>query len=148
MSALRIAIIGAGPAGLALARLLHVNKIACTIYELDASAAERDQGGTVDLHAQGGQHVLREAGLFEEFQKIARPEGDRLQLRQMLLDSIPPETVVWGKKLVSVEKSSTETETYDLHFTTGTEKGFDIVIGADGAWSKVRNLLTQVKPFY
>jgi 2-polyprenyl-6-methoxyphenol hydroxylase-like FAD-dependent oxidoreductase len=181
MSLLKNAIIGAGPAGLTLARLLQVNNLRCTIFELDANANARDQGGTVDLHAQGGQLVLREAGLSNKFQKISRPEGEamklikydgtvlfdendagtsrpeefsdrpevgRLKLRQMLLDSLIPDTVAWNKKLVSVEKSTATADTYDLHFTDGTETSYDVVVGADGAWSKVRSYITPVKPFY
>jgi 2-polyprenyl-6-methoxyphenol hydroxylase-like FAD-dependent oxidoreductase len=181
MSALKIAIIGAGPAGLTLARLLQCNHIKCTIFELDASAHERDQGGTVDLHARGGQLVLREAGLIDEFQKISRPEGeamklikfdgtvlfdeneaattrpeefsdrpevDRIKLRQMLLNSLTPGTVIWDKKLVSVQRSATIDRKYDLHFKDGTESDYDVVVGADGAWSKVRAFITPITPFY
>lgn len=180
MSHLRTAIIGAGPAGLALARLLQVNKLSCTVFELDASSLTRDQGGTIDLHGNAGQRVLREAGLSEELKKHARPEGeamklikydgrivldvkdggsrpaefsdrpeiDRLALRQMLLDSIKPGTVKWNKKLQSVRPSLDETDKYDLHFADGVEEGYDLVIGAEGAWSKVRKLLTDEEPFY
>ena len=56
--------------------------------------------------------------------------------------------MIWDKKLRSVEKSSTTTAKYDLHFVSGVEEGFDIVVGADGAWSKVRSFLTEKQPFY
>jgi 2-polyprenyl-6-methoxyphenol hydroxylase-like FAD-dependent oxidoreductase len=181
MSNLTIAIIGAGPAGLTLARLLQVNNIPCTVYELDSSATDRDQGGTVDLHASGGQLVLKEAGLSDEFRKISRPEGeamklvkydgtvlfdenvagnsrpeefsdrpevDRAKLRQLLLNSVAPGTVIWNKRLVSIQKSTEVTDTHDLHFADGIEKGFDVVVGADGAWSKIRAFITPIKPFY
>ena len=182
MSGLRIAIIGAGPAGLVLARLLQIENIPCTIFELDTGPNERDQGGTVDLHGQGGQLVLREAGLIDEFNKHSRPEGeamklvkydgtvlfdenhegnarpaefrdrpeiDRAALRQILLGSIKPGTVVWNKKLVTVESTPNGNAKYNLSFSDGAvETGFDLVIGADGAWSKVRGLLTDQQPFY
>lgn len=181
MSNLRIAIIGAGPAGLTLARLLQINKMTCTVFELDKGPGDRDQGGTVDLHEKGGQLALREAGLLEQFKRLSRPEGealklmkfdgtvvydenktgtrrpgeysgrpeiDRLKLRYLLLDSLSPDTVVWGRKLVSVEPSSSGAGKYDLHFQDGVEKGFGLIVGADGAWSKVRKVLTDQQPFY
>lgn len=176
----KIAIIGAGPGGLTLARLLQYNKIPCNVYELEAERNERNQGGTLDLHRDDGQLALREAGLMKEFQKHSRPEGeamklvspqgkvlwdennpdtinrpevfagrpeiDRVQLRNLLLDSIEHDSIHWNKKLQTVEP--TADGTYDLHFTDGVEKGFDLVVGADGAWSRVRPLLTDVRPFY
>jgi 2-polyprenyl-6-methoxyphenol hydroxylase-like FAD-dependent oxidoreductase len=178
MAPLRIAIIGAGPAGLTLARLLQVKGISCTIYDLDAHAYSRDQGGTVDLHRRGGQMVLEEAGLLEEFKKLSRPEGeatklvkydgtvlvnenvqkverpeeykdrpeiDRLVLRQLLLGSLTEGNIVWGKKLLGVEESKGK---INLQFADSVEEAFDIVVGADGAWSKVRPFLTDKKPFY
>jgi 2-polyprenyl-6-methoxyphenol hydroxylase-like FAD-dependent oxidoreductase len=175
----KIAIIGGGPGGLTLANLLHRHNIPCTIYELESGPHVRNQGGSLDLHAHSGQRALREAGLYEEFKKYARPEGDamklvtssgkvvwnendekpktietanrpeidRIALRNILLNSVKEDIIRWGKKLQSVEQG--EGDTYALHFADGVvEKGFDLVVGADGAWSKVRPLLTDAKPFY
>lgn len=77
----KIAIIGAGPAGLTLARLLHVSevKLDLTIYELDASPTFRpDQGGTLDLHARTGLAAIRKCNLWDPFCKYARFDGDEL----------------------------------------------------------------------
>jgi 2-polyprenyl-6-methoxyphenol hydroxylase-like FAD-dependent oxidoreductase len=177
---LRIAIVGGGLAGLPLARLLQINNISCAVFELDNESLERDQGGTLDLHARGGQIVLKNAGLLDEFKKYARPEGeamklikhdgtvvldentegskrpreyadrpeiDRTKLRQIWLDSLKPGTVRWGKKLQAVHKSSQKGK-YDLQFQDSREEGFDLVVGADGAWSKVRSYLSNQLPFY
>lgn len=76
-----------------------------------------------------------------------RPEVDRVLLRAMLLDSLAECSMRWGMKLLKVDPRPNDT--YDLHFSEGhIETGFDIVVGADGAWSKVRPLVTDAKPFY
>ena len=77
-----------------------------------------------------------------------RPKIDRARLRDILLDSIRPDSIQWNRKLVRVESTENPNVKYDLHFADGVEVGFDLVIGADGAWSKVRTLLTDQLPFY
>ena len=168
----RVAIIGAGPAGCTLARLLLNAQIPTTIFEYEASPNVRSQGGTLDLHTATGLKALKVAGLYDEFVKYARydgeafavadknlkkyvsidgssketsrgrPEIDRLQLRQILLDSLPPDAIRWGCKLRSIDKERS------LRFDHGIEKGYDLVVGADGAWSKVRPFLSHVQPVY
>jgi FAD binding domain len=77
-----------------------------------------------------------------------RPEIDRVVLRGMLLDSLAEGTVQWGRRLLKVVEDN-GTCTYELHFGDGSvENGFDLVVGADGAWSKVRPLVTDTVPFY
>ena len=170
----RIAIIGAGPAGLTLARLLHVSnaKIYPSVYELDASPTSRpDQGGTLDLHDDTGLAALRKCGLWDAFQKHARYEGeekimadknatklvhikggntrpeiDRQKLKFMLLESLPEECVKWGRKLKKVSEDGRLE--FEVEGREEVEGPFDLVVGADGAWSKVRAKLTAVKPAY
>ncbi|MFC3578107.1 NAD(P)/FAD-dependent oxidoreductase [Streptomyces yaanensis] len=169
----RIAIIGAGPGGLTCARTLQLNGIAVTVYDLASGPDDRNQGGTLDLHPDDGQVALKEAGLLEEFLRLARPEGqemrqfdavdgtlrfhhrpaegqlsapeiDRGQLRDLLLNSLEPGTVRWGHALQSVEGPADGPR--QLHFADGTVIGTDLVIGADGAWSKVRRVLSSATP--
>jgi 2-polyprenyl-6-methoxyphenol hydroxylase-like FAD-dependent oxidoreductase len=173
MSDLKIAIIGAGPAGCILGRLLHLANIRFTIFEGESSPNERSQGGTLDLRENTGLAAIKEALLYDEFLKyarydgealaitdkhlkryfvidvasnskasVARPEIDRRQLRSLLLSSLPEGSVKWGKRLRSISEDRT------LHFDDGDESGFDLVVGADGAWSKVRSLLSDQLPAY
>jgi 2-polyprenyl-6-methoxyphenol hydroxylase-like FAD-dependent oxidoreductase len=68
-----------------------------------------------------------------------------MQLRQILIDSLPPEIIRWGHHLNKVEDLN---GAFKLHFNHGVEDGFDLIVGADGAWSHVRSVLTDVKPEY
>ncbi|PNP50361.1 hypothetical protein THARTR1_08965 [Trichoderma harzianum] len=172
MSVPAIAIIGGGPSGLALARLLEVNKIDYVVYERDATSSVEGQGGSLDIHGKIGQVVLKEAGLFDEFKKYARwdatktliqdkngtthlafgeeqdsPEIDRASLRKILLDSIPPSKIKWNHAVGNVEKL--DSGSISINFKNGISvTGFKLVVGADGAWSKARHLLTSAKPQY
>ncbi|CAL9329645.1 FAD-dependent oxidoreductase [Streptomyces sp. enrichment culture] len=170
----RIAVVGAGPGGLACARILARHGITATVYDRDAGPDARDQGGTLDLHADNGQLALREAGLLEEFFRLARPEGqemrqldpsgavlfhhvpgpderfkpeiDRRLLRDVLLKSLPAGTVRWGHTLRTVTGPGDGPRR--LHFADGATAECDLVIGADGAWSTVRRAVSDATPRY
>ena len=75
-AALKIAVIGAGPVGCTLARILHLSGVSVTIYESDSSPNYRSQGGTLDLHPDTGLAALKEAKLFDHFLQKARLQGD------------------------------------------------------------------------
>jgi len=168
-----VAIVGAGLGGLTLARVLHVHGIAATVYEAEPSANTRTQGGQLDLHAHNGQVAIAAAGLTEAFRAIIhaggqatraldpqgavlldqpddgtgeRPEVLRGDLRRILLESLPAQTVQWGKKLVGV--STLGAGRHQLNFTDGSSATADLLVGADGAWSKVRPLLSGATPAY
>ncbi|KZT33758.1 FAD/NAD(P)-binding domain-containing protein [Sistotremastrum suecicum HHB10207 ss-3] len=78
----RIAIVGAGPGGLTLARILQLSDIYATItvYERDPSPTYRPQGGSLDLHGESGQAALKAANLFNEFRKYARYEDEGMKI--------------------------------------------------------------------
>ena len=78
--ALSVAIIGGGPSGLTLARILQRNGINPRVFEREASVNERSQGGTLDLQHKSGLKALKDAGLLEKFVAHARFEGEEKKL--------------------------------------------------------------------
>ncbi|KAJ5627052.1 monooxygenase [Penicillium herquei] len=175
-SQVSIAIIGAGSAGLTFARLLELAKISFVVFERDESVTWADRNsssGTLDIHKDTGQAALEEACLLQEFQAVARynvptriadaqgivhlnipgdddgekPEIDRKDLRKILLGSIPAHKVRWGFNIQEVKKDIDGS--MSVHAKNGhVESGFRLVVGADGAWSKVRKLVTSEPPQY
>lgn len=175
----KVAIIGGGPGGLTLARLLQRKGVTVNVYERDVSREVRVQGGTLDLHFESGLKALEEAGLLDAFKATYRPDNDKLRildehaeifhdehneestgdfgdewfrpeidrgpLRNLLLDSLKPGTVVWDSHITSLERLG---NTYQLLFQNGHTAMADVVIGADGANSKIRPFVTPIKPFY
>ncbi|MCI2764896.1 FAD-dependent oxidoreductase [Staphylococcus lugdunensis] len=168
-----ITIIGGGIGGLTLARVLYVNGIPSKIYEADASPNARTQGGQLDIHEYNGQVALEKANLMDEFHSIihegadaakivdtngelllevpadeenGRPEVLRGDLRQILIHSLPEETIEWNKKVDHIEEI--QHGEYKVVFRDESFVNTTKLIGVDGAWSKVRKLLTDITPNY
>ncbi|MEI5136964.1 NAD(P)/FAD-dependent oxidoreductase [Streptomyces libani] len=170
----RIAIIGAGPGGLTCARVLQRSGVPVTVFAHESSVAVDPQGGTLELQMTTGRTALRAAGLYEEFTALARPAGqevrlldhtatvllqdapapggpdrtevDRAGLRRLLLASLAAGTVHWDRYLRTLHPLGDGR--HKAEFDDGHTETFDLVIGADGAWSRVRPMLTDDTPHY
>lgn len=169
-----IAIIGGGPGGLTLARLLQQSGAQVTVYERDSSRTARVQGSALDLHEDSGLAALEAAGLMDAFWANHRPDLDRLRLtdahgtvlydhprqvsgagkrpeiergplRDILLDSLQAGTVQWDCKL---ESGAIVNNQVQLCFANGKTISADIAIGCDGANSRLRKLVTPIQPEY
>jgi 2-polyprenyl-6-methoxyphenol hydroxylase-like FAD-dependent oxidoreductase len=175
----KIAIVGGGPGGSTLARLLQLKGAEVKVYERDFSQTARVQGAIVDLHYDSGLKVMEAAGLMEAFKarympgadkyrlvdrqanilldegnqgneitfgnEKFRPEIDRGALRDILIEALLPDTVVWDGQLVSMAQVN---NCWEMHFKNGSSATADVVIGADGYRSKIRPYLTDIKPLY
>lgn len=170
-----IAIIGGGLGGLTTARILHVHGYDTAVFELEADRDARVQGGMLDIHEHNGQKAIRAAGLHEQFLELVhrggeamrildrngvvhrdesddgtsgRPEVDRGQLRDLLIDSLPDGTIRWGHKVVAARAVETGAGRFEVEFANGVTITTDLLIGADGAWSKVRPIVSDQRPLY
>ncbi|KMQ68809.1 2-polyprenyl-6-methoxyphenol hydroxylase [Chryseobacterium sp. FH2] len=176
----KVAIIGGGPGGLTLARLLQQKEIDVKVYERDLNRNVRTQGATLDLHENSGLKALKTANLldafkstyrpgaekgrvldkmgyiiFDEHEKAfseidfdspdARPEIDRSDLRDLLLNSLAPDTVLWDSQFVNMTPAGSQ---WEIKFKDGKTVLADLVIGADGGNSKIRPFVTSIQSSY
>lgn len=167
-----VTVVGAGLGGLSLARVLHVHGIEAAVFDLDPSPTARDQGGMLDLHEDSAQVALRAAGLYDEFRAAVhpggeamrivgkdgtvrlqddtedggRPEVNRNDLRRILLDSLPEGTVRWGAKVTGARPL--DGGRHEVTLADGATFTTDLLVGADGAWSRIRPLVSAAVPEY
>ncbi|MFI2741144.1 FAD-dependent oxidoreductase [Zhouia sp. PK063] len=166
----KIAILGAGPVGLTLAKLLQQQGGLVTVYERDENSEARVWGGTLDLHIATGQEAMKAAGLLEKYYEKALPIGayivneqgvllakkeiqagheydnpeiNRNDLRELLFQSLAEDTVQWNHKLLTIKAQNHQ---WRLHFENQPDASADVVLVANGGMSKVRGDVTDATP--
>jgi tetracycline resistance monooxygenase len=162
-----IAIIGAGPVGLTIAKLLQQKGVNVTVYERDNDAQTRIWGGTLDLHKSSGQEAMKKAGLLEKYYAKAIPMGiifadekgkvllskkptpenqydnpeiNRNDLRTILLNSLTNDTIIWDRKFIGLEEHNGK---WLLQFENNPDATADFVIVANGGMSQARSYVTD-----
>ena len=136
-----------------------------------------DPSGMLDLHEESGMKAMRECGLWDGFQAAvgdcsemmrvmnskgtvlhadegeleSRPEIARNALTTLLIGKIPSEIIKWDHKITSVQSNrnaSTGVIEFTLYLGSNGTATYDFIVGADGAWSKIRKLVSDVQPHY
>lgn len=165
----KVAIIGAGPVGLTMARLLQQEGVNVSVYERDTNPNARIWGGTLDLHKASGQAAMKKAGLLEEYFRLAVPMGIHFadidgaiaatrnitpenrfdnpeincnDLRKLLLNSLDQNTVLWNRKFTKLEAHDGQ---WHIFFENQPVAIADVVIGANGGVSAVRDYLSDTE---
>ena len=169
----QIAVVGAGLGGLTVAGFLQRAGFAVTVYEQAPTFSRIGAGIILSANAM---KVLRRLGMEDEligtgikpqcFVSRAWDSGDTMyeihfdqaserryggpylnihrgDLHDILAQAVAPKTIAFDHQLIDLKKSR---DRYSLRFGNGVIAQADIVIGADGIRSKVREFLLDDGP--
>ncbi|MCZ0972023.1 NAD(P)/FAD-dependent oxidoreductase [Streptomyces albulus] len=167
-----VTIIGAGLGGLVLARVLHLHGIPVAVYEAEPSPMARTQGGLLDIHHHNGQPALQAAGLTDEFRSIILEGHQAMRILHrdgtVLLDQaddgtggrpeVQRRTAAAAARLAAGRHRPVGHKAdgvralgggrHEVAFAGGRTTVTRLLVGADGAWSRVRPLLSDAAPEY
>ncbi|KAI3325225.1 FAD/NAD(P)-binding domain-containing protein [Xylariaceae sp. AK1471] len=119
---------------------------ALRIIKNDGTVLFEDSGDRREEATQRDEEQQQVAGT-SKFVK-GRPEIDRPVLKDLLIASLPTDTIHWNSKVQFVTPIP-GTRQWNIELGDGSQPSpFDLVVGADGAWSRTRALLTDQQPFY
>jgi len=133
--------------------------------------------GMLDLHEESGLTAMRECGLWDKFQAAvgdcsesmrvlnpdgavlhtdeggleSRPEIARNALTNLLLENVPSDMIKWNHKITAAQSERNPTTgATEITLALGVHGAavYDFVVGADGAWSQIRKLLSDAQPIY
>jgi 2-polyprenyl-6-methoxyphenol hydroxylase-like FAD-dependent oxidoreductase len=174
----KVAIVGGGPSGLTLGRLLQEAGVDVKVYERDTNRHVRQQGSTLDMHYHTGLKAITTAGLLPEFKKRYRKGADRSSLldskMNILIDDQVSSDEGFGSEAFRPEidrgplrdllanslnpdnlvwdsrfvNLSPDGTGWKIDFFNGKSTYADLVIGADGANSAIRKYVTNIRPIY
>ncbi|KAK5797006.1 hypothetical protein F5H01DRAFT_373550 [Linnemannia elongata] len=164
----KVLIVGAGLAGLTLGMLLDKAGIPFEIYE---RAQEVKPLGSAMYFSANTAPMFKQCGIYDEFVSVSKPvlnmmicneqreleymlplqgheelfgaEGyivARPKFYDILRRQVPQERLHMGKKVLSMDQGGNGVL---LRFSDGTEAEGDILVGADGAYSAVRQGLYE-----
>ena len=136
----KIAIVGGGPGGLTLARLLQIKDADVKVFERDFNKQVRVQGATLDLHQKSGLAALEKAGLMEAFKANFRPGAEMMRITDHYATIFYDEHAEAGEKTfggkyfrpeidrgplrhILLESLKPDTVVWDSHFVSMEKKG-------------------------
>lgn len=87
----------------------------------------------------------------DEGELASRPEIARNALTNLFIQNVPSDIINWNHKITTVRRNrNTATGATEITFDLSAKgaAAYDFVVGADGAWSRIRKLLSDTQPFY
>ncbi|KAH8824776.1 monooxygenase [Flagelloscypha sp. PMI_526] len=124
---------------------LKALQISQLVDQFNKISRPEDEG--MKIVGKDGTVYYQDPDRLPEEKTEARPEADRTHLRQILLDSLRPNTIKWNHGISNVTHDAGKATLHFLHSDL-TPAVYDLIIGADGTWSHIRPILSPAIPQY